>query len=87
MRLFITIFLLHFLIFLNAQEHPPVLAFLPETYGAENQNWSVTQTEDQKMYFANNSGLLEFNGSKWKRYSVPDNSIVLVDSLRLYILM
>ena len=76
MRLFITIFLLHFIIFLNAQEHPPVLAFLPETYGAENQNWSVTQTEDQKMYFANNSGLLEFNGSKWKRYSVPDNSIV-----------
>ncbi|MGC6526270.1 MAG: triple tyrosine motif-containing protein [Flavobacteriaceae bacterium] len=87
MRLFITIFLLHFIIFLNAQEHPPVLAFLPETYGAENQNWSVTQTEDQKMYFANNSGLLEFNGSKWKRYSVPDNSIVRsvkADGMKIY---
>jgi len=72
---------------LNAQEHPPVLAFLPETYGAENQNWSVTQTEDQKMYFANNSGLLEFNGSKWKRYSVPDNSIVRsvkADGMKIY---
>ena len=87
MRLFITIFLLHFIIFLNAQEHPPVLAFFPETYGAENQNWSVTQTEDQKMYFANNSGLLEFNGSKWKRYSVPDNSIVRsikADGMKIY---
>ncbi len=87
MRLFNTILLLHCIIFLNAQEHPPVLAFFPEIYGAENQNWSVTQTEDQRMYFANNSGLLEFNGSKWRRYSVPDNSIVRsvkADGMKIY---
>ena len=87
MRLFNITLLLHCIIFLNAQEHPPVLAFSPEIYGAENQNWSVTQTEDQKMYFANNSGLLEFNGSKWRRYSVPNNSIVRsvkADGMKIY---
>lgn len=59
-----------------AQEHPPVMTYSPDDYGAENQNWSITQTDNQTMYFANNSGLLEFNGSKWTLYPVPDNSIV-----------
>ena len=39
------------------------------------------------MYFANNSGLLEFNGSKWRRYSVPNNSIVRsvkADGMKIY---
>lgn len=61
---------------LVAQEHPPVMTYSPGSYGAENQNWSITQTDNQSMYFANNSGLLEFNGSKWTLYPVPDNSIV-----------
>lgn len=61
---------------LNAQEHPPVMTYSPYSYKAENQNWAVTQTDDQIMYFANNSGLLEFNGSKWTLYPVPDTSIV-----------
>jgi len=76
MRLFNLLLFFHFIFLVNAQEHPPVMAFYPEMYGAENQNWSVTQSENQNMYFANNSGLLEFNGSKWKLYSVPNNSIV-----------
>lgn len=87
MRLFYPILIFHCVIFLNAQEHPPVMAFSPEVYGAENQNWSVTQSEDQRMYFANNSGLLEFNGSKWNRYSVPNNSIVRsvkADGMKIY---
>ena len=61
---------------LIAQEHPPVMTYPPDSYGAENQNWGITQTDNQTMYFANNSGLLEFNGSKWTLYPVPDSSIV-----------
>ena len=63
------------------------MAFPPELYGAANQNWSITQTEDQKMYFANNSGLLEFNGSEWTLHPVSDNSIVRsvqADGQRVY---
>ena len=60
----------------SAQEHPPVVAYNPVSYAAQNQNWSISQTSDQTMYFANNSGLLEFDGTNWKLYPVPDNSIV-----------
>ena len=61
---------------LEAQEHPPLMAYAPDLYGAENQNWGISQTSDQTMYFANNSGLLEFDGVNWSLYPVPDNSIV-----------
>jgi AraC family chitin signaling transcriptional activator len=60
----------------SAQEHPPVMSYNPDTYVAENQNWSISQTSDQTMYFANNSGLLEYDGTNWKLYPVPDKSIV-----------
>ena len=64
MRLFYPILIFHCVILLNAQEHPPVMAFSPEVYGAENQNWSVTQSEDQRMYFANNSCFFS-KGPRW----------------------
>ena len=60
----------------SAQEHPPVMTYNPENYDAQNQNWSISQTTDQTMYFANNSGLLEYDGMNWNNYPVPDNSIV-----------
>ena len=59
-----------------SQEHPPLVAYEPSSYGAENQNWGISQTSDETMYFANNSGLLEFDGMNWKLYPVHDNSIV-----------
>ena len=61
---------------ISAQEHPPVMAYSPDSYGAQNQNWSISQTSDQTMYFANNSGLLEYDGMNWTLYPVPNNSIV-----------
>ena len=59
-----------------SQEHPPLVTYEPSSYGAENQNWGISQTSDETMYFANNSGLLEFDGMNWKLYPVHDNSIV-----------
>ena len=74
----IAYFFLIFISYINiaAQEHPPLRAYTPDLYGAQNQNWDITQTSDQTMYFANNSGLLEFDGMNWSLYSVPDNTIV-----------
>lgn len=87
MRLFSVLLFFQVVLLGFAQEHPPVMAFPPEVYSAANQNWGITQTDDQKMYFANNSGLLEFNGSKWTLHPVPDNSIVRsvqADEQRVY---
>ncbi|MFZ2283899.1 MAG: two-component regulator propeller domain-containing protein, partial [Lutibacter sp.] len=59
---------------LNAQELPPIENYAPEVYGAENQNWSISQDTDNYIYVANSSGLLEFNGSKWKLFHTPNKS-------------
>jgi len=62
--------------FLSAQELPPIENYSPKLYGAENQNWSISQSKDKYIYVANNSGLLEFNGAKWRLYPSPNNTIL-----------
>ena len=61
---------------MDAQELPPIENYAPEVYGAENQNWAISQSEENYIYSANNSGLLEFDGAKWKLYPSPNNSII-----------
>ncbi|WP_239060667.1 hypothetical protein [Bacteroides sp. 519] len=39
-------------------------------YKAANQNWMISQHENGWMYFANNKGLLEFDGVTWNTYSI-----------------
>jgi ligand-binding sensor domain-containing protein/DNA-binding CsgD family transcriptional regulator len=60
----------------TAQELPPIETFMPDVYGAEDQNWAITQSPDQSLYFANNKGLLRYNGAHWKLYPTPNSSII-----------
>lgn len=59
-----------------AQELPPIKNFSTKDYGAENQNWNISQAENKFMYVANNKGLLEFNGANWQLYSTPNETIM-----------
>ena len=59
-----------------AQELPPIENFSPIDYGAENQNWAVSQSKQKNIYVANNGGLLEFNGAVWKLYGSPSGSAI-----------
>ncbi|WP_435414635.1 LuxR family transcriptional regulator [Polaribacter aestuariivivens] len=61
---------------LNAQEIPPILKFQPEDYQAENQNWAIVQNKEKFIFVANNEGLLEYNGGRWKMYPSPNNTII-----------
>ena len=70
------LFLLINSFFLIAQEHPPIKGYTPNEYGAENQNWSISQSNEKYIYVANNKGLLEFNGATWKLYNSPNQTIV-----------
>ena len=76
MKSTITILFLLLSISLFSQELPPILKYGPETYGAGNQNWMISQDQNQFIYFANNEGLLEFNGSNWQLYSSPNETII-----------
>ncbi len=59
-----------------SQELPPIEVFKPKDYGAEDQNWSISQGKDKSIYFANNKGLLMYNGARWKLYKSKNSSIV-----------
>lgn len=59
---------------LLCQELPPIQNYTPIEYGAGNQNWSFDQSDDKYIYAANNSGLVEYNGSSWRLYQSPNGT-------------
>ena len=58
------------------QELPPIVKYNPSTYAAGNQNWMISQDKNNFIFFANNDGLLEFNGSNWNLYPSPNETII-----------
>ena len=73
-KLYIFIFLLSFTAF--SQELPPIIKYSSSTYGAGNQNWMISQDQNHYVFFANNEGLLEFNGAVWELYPSPNETII-----------
>ena len=50
--------------------------YTKQEYHAANQNWSVAQDVKGNLYFANNIGLLEFDGITWTLYPAPEGAII-----------
>ena len=65
---------------LRAQYHlagtPGVNNFTKTNYNAGTQNWDILQSASGIIYFGNNKGLLEFDGTQWKVLSLPNRTIV-----------
>ncbi len=55
---------------------PSIINFSRSDYQAGTQNWGIQQDERGIIYFANNKGLLEFDGSHWKLVPLPNATIV-----------
>ena len=71
------IIVLNFLVFsIYSQDVPHINVFSPEDYAAENQNWAITQAPNKYIYVANNKGLLEYNGTSWRLYPTPNETIL-----------
>ena len=70
------LFLALFSLFGLAQQLPPIVKYSKEDYKAGIQNWMISQDNHRFMYFANNEGLLEFNGSKWILNPSPNETII-----------
>ena len=72
---------LFYFIFLSSflglsQELPPIVKYNSSLYGAGNQNWMISQDKNRFIFFANNEGLLEFNGSNWTLNPSPNETIL-----------
>jgi ligand-binding sensor domain-containing protein/DNA-binding CsgD family transcriptional regulator len=55
---------------------PEIKNYKRSDYKGGTQNWDIDQDQNGAMYFANNDGLLQFDGTEWHKYSVPSNSDV-----------
>ncbi|MGB5436656.1 MAG: triple tyrosine motif-containing protein, partial [Maribacter sp.] len=58
--------------------------FVSTQYDAHSQNWAACQSANGIMYFANTSGVLEYDGTTWRKILVANNSPALglaIDSL------
>ncbi len=55
---------------------PHVINIQKDKYGAANKNWSISQDERGTVYFANDAGLLEFDGIEWALHTLPGSAIV-----------
>jgi len=66
------------LVYLNiySQELSPIQSFKVDDYNASGQNWMISQSSNGNMYFANNDGLLKYNGNKWSLYPSPKGTII-----------
>lgn len=55
---------------------PFVDAYSKADYGFGTQNWDIEQAENRILYFANNDGLLEFDGAHWQLFPLPNRTVL-----------
>ena len=66
---------------------PGIRNFPRSEYAGGIQSWSFTETDNGLIYFANNSGLLEYNGTHWELYQSIQavNRAACADGNRIYV--
>jgi DNA-binding CsgD family transcriptional regulator len=68
---------------------PEIINYPKQSYNAGTQNWKIAQDKKGIMYAANDEGLLSFDGSFWKKYTLPGGtgvrSLAVGNDGRIYI--
>ena len=67
---------------------PQIINYSKDDYHGGSQTWNISQDSTGKMYFANNEGLISFDGNYWKIYPLPNKTIVRslsIDANRIYV--
>ncbi|MCB0806968.1 MAG: hypothetical protein KDC05_14315 [Bacteroidales bacterium] len=81
-KLLFTGFIFIFLLYSSnqAQENnigtPFIKNYTRTDFQAGQQNWQIDQGTRGRIYFANNDGLLEFDGNNWTIHRLPDGIVV-----------
>lgn len=60
----------------NLQPQAGVQTFARNQYKAGAQNWAMARDKNQRLYIANNEGLLVFDGKNWQLFPVPNHTIL-----------
>ncbi len=54
---------------------PPIHHFSSQIYKAHSQNWSAVQDARGVMYFGNTTGIVEYDGARWRLIETPSKTI------------
>lgn len=93
MRLLLTFILLLLLIYGKSQVKtigvPEIKNYSKSEYNAATQNWDIAQDSKGFMYFANNDGVLRFDGSQWNSIDpgipLPVRSVFIDSKDRIFV--
>ncbi len=77
-KILLTIFISFFFINTQAKEVvnypiPEISNYPPEINGGYTSNWGITEGLDGKLYFANNYGILIYDGKTWSNIILDNN--------------
>lgn len=66
---------------------PGITNYSRSDYKAGTQNWAIAQAADGRMFFANNDGLIEFDGEHWDSYRDMEliYRSICIDGDRVYV--
>lgn len=53
---------------------PPIVSYTRQQYPGSGQTWDLDIDRNGILYFANNEGLMTFNGHSWKLLPVPNHT-------------
>jgi ligand-binding sensor domain-containing protein len=55
---------------------PAIINYSKHIYNGGTQSWDIQQNDAGVLFFANNEGLLSFDGSRWRIYPLPNKTII-----------
>lgn len=55
---------------------PRIIHYTKDDFQGDPQIWSMAQDRHGVMYFGNNDGVLVFDGARWQKITLPNNSSV-----------
>lgn len=88
-RFLVLVLTLGYSVIMSAFWSPLIEHFSPQDYQAGTQNWDIVEHANGWIYVANNYGLLETDGTRWKLYGIHNataiRSLVLGDDGAIYV--
>ena len=54
---------------------PKIINYSKAAYSGGSQNWDIGGNKYGNLYFANTSGLIQFNGTSWNTFSIPNKTV------------
>lgn len=75
-QIFLLLFFSHSSIAQNTIGLPQIINYKNSTFNGGSQTWDIKQDKAGRMYFANNEGLITYDGGHWKKYPQPNKTIL-----------